>query len=170
MSLTFAYSLLFPHSSRKEVIEALRLLCSRDTEAALTVLYNPSPVEVVVTFRSMSDIDIELPTKASGVNRFDGVNIRVCRSRWTETSKAHEFQIWPSSPKLQDAFFGSQLLRRALGSILEQCKGYAGYLVINEVDPIGFWHRSNQHFTEDSILTYFPVPKRGSIENSQDEH
>ncbi len=150
--LDFDYTLIFPKSRIHEVIDALRPLCSTDTESALEGLLNPPPTEVVVSIRSMPDMPAavvkEFPQFSSNVRKLG--DIKISRRRASERP-GHAFRIWPSTPQLQHAIFSSSLFRKEIIRILEKCDGHLGYLVVEKCDPVGFWHRSNEQFKEANL-------------------
>lgn len=71
--LDLDYTLVFPKSRFREVVDALRPLCTSDTESALAGLLGPAPVEVVVAFRSWPDMP------AARVNGFPKIDSHVRR-------------------------------------------------------------------------------------------
>ncbi len=146
------YTLVFPKSRFREVINSLRPLCSSDTESALDGLLNPVPTEVVVAFRSMPDMPMavvkEFPKITSSVRKLG--DIKISRSRARERP-GHAFRIWPSTPLLQHAIFSSSLLRKEIIRILEKCHGYFGDVVFENTDPTSFWHRTNEQVRESNV-------------------
>ena len=146
------YTLVFPKSRFRRVIDSLRPLCTSDTESSLAGLLNPAPTEVVVAMRAMPDMPAavvkEFPKTTSGVRKLGPVKIRRSRALYRP---GHAFRIWPSTPQLQHAIFSSSRLRKEIIHILETCDGHSGYVVAEECDPTGFWHRSDEQYKEANL-------------------
>jgi hypothetical protein len=142
----YDYTLLVPRAAQSAVIDALRLLCSSDSSAALTNADQPNPVDVAVSFRSLPDMpaDVvhEFPRLPDGGHGMGNVYLTVKPSRWSEFPHAVEFRLWPSTRRLQRAIIGSRLLRNELIRVLERCGGHAGYVVNESCAPVEFWHES----------------------------
>jgi len=140
----YDYTLLFPRAARSAVIDALRALCTENSDVALTNLDQPGPVEVAVSFRSRPDMpaDVvdEFPRLSDGGHGLGNVYFSVRPSAWSEFPHAVEFRLWPCTRRLQRAIIGSAELRGELVQVLEWCGGHAGYVVNESCDPVEFWH------------------------------
>lgn len=143
----YDYTLLFPQAARRSVVEALRPLCAGDIDTALTEADRPGPVEVPVSFRSWPDMPVDLvgefPRLQDGTYALGYVYLSVKPSGWSEFPSAVEFRLWPCTRRLQRALIGSAQFRRELVSVLERCRGHAGYVVNESCDPVEFWHESS---------------------------
>jgi hypothetical protein len=146
------YTLVFPKSRFRQVIDSLRPLCSSDTESALAGLLNPAPTEVVVAIRALPDMPAavvkEFPKTTSCDRKLGPIKISRSRSPYRP---GNAFRICPSTPQLQHAIFSSRQFRKKIIHILETCDGHSGYVVVEECDPTGFWHRSNEQYREANL-------------------
>jgi hypothetical protein len=154
----YDFTLLFPPTARSAVIEALRPLCSSDSDAALTQADQPGSVEVAVSFRSRPDMPTDLvdefPRLPEGGHGLGNVYVSVETSTWNEFPHALEFRLWPCTRRLQRAIIGSLLLRCELVRILERCGGHAGYVVNESCDPVEFWRESSGRSNDDHPPEY----------------
>ncbi len=154
----YDYTLLFPSAARSAVIEALRPLCSGDSNAELTKADQPAAVEVAVSFRSRPDMPMNVvdqyPRLPEGGHGLGNIYLTVGPSAWSEFSNAIEFRLWPCTRGLQRAIIGSRLLRTELIGVLERCGGHVGYVVNESCDPVEFWHESSGRSNDDHPPEY----------------
>lgn len=167
----YDYTLLFPAVARSAVIDALRLLCSRDSDASLTEAAQTCPVEVAVSFQSRSDMpaDVvdEFPVLPEGGHGLGNVYLSVEPSSWNEFPHAVMFRLWPCTRRLQRAIIGSSQLRGELVHLLERCNGHVGYVVNECCDPVEFWHELSGRSNDDHPWEY--IGQRHAEQNAEPE-